>query len=85
MAHFHLSTDNSRGKLVNVSEPSSVSINGWHSGVNVEARKTEYGDKFYLWMSSGSDTQSNIKTLLGVITESKNGPVFTPAVNGVER
>lgn len=76
MAHFNLSHDNSRGTHNSVSNPSHAHIRGWHSGVNIEARKTDDGDVFYIWMTSGSDTQQHINELVGVVKTVNNLPVF---------
>jgi hypothetical protein len=76
MAHFNLSHDNSRGKTVSVGDPTHAHIRGWHSGVNVEARETADGDAFYIWVTSGSDTQQHVSELIGVVRAVNNSPVF---------
>lgn len=76
MAHFNLAHDNSRGKSVSVSDPTHAHIRGWHSGVNVEARHTPDGDVFYIWVTSGSDTQQHVSELIGVVKTVDKAPVF---------
>ena len=76
MAHFNLKSNRARGNDVSVSDPSSVYINGWHSGVNVELRETTDGDVFYIWLTAGSDSQQHVHELLGVVKTADNSPVF---------
>lgn len=81
MAHFQVKHDNSRGKYYSHNDPSSVHSYGWNSGVKVELRKTDEGDKFYIWMTTGS-AQRHQETLIGVVSTEDNSPVYKTPEDG---
>lgn len=82
MAHFNLTHDNSRGKTYSASDPTNAHIKGWHSGVQVEARVKGGRDLFYVWMTSGADTQQHVKMLVGVVDAVHLTPVWNSVIDG---
>ena len=57
MAQFKATIKGTRGEASRLGSKvsgMSAKVNGWYSGINVEARSTMVGDTFYLWSTGGS-------------------------------
>jgi hypothetical protein len=78
---FWTSTTNARGSEASGSwrEGSAVHARGWNAGVRVWAgRDNRDRDMFTIWMTHGSH-EAGSDALIGIVTDTADGPVFTPA------
>ncbi len=81
MARFRGTMAGNRGQVSRLGTKSSgisAKINGWNSGVNIEARVENDDDVFYIYPTSGSDGYV-FNRCIGKILHTQNGVEFIPA------
>lgn len=78
MARTYLTGSNSRGNLVTAANSKDCYIRGWNAGVKILVSRDEHDkDEFLIYMSAGSGGYRN-DTLLGTVTDTPDGPKWTP-------
>ena len=80
MARTYLTTNNYRGNPVTAMSPTFVHFRGWNAGVYVAAiLEKDKPDRFAVYMSTGSNGGYGNDVLLGIITETPEGPKWEAA------
>lgn len=78
MARTYLSGDNSRGNETTAMGGSYAHFRGWDAGVKVTlASDKGQPDRFAVWMTGGSNGSAGTK-LVGYVTDTPDGPLWTP-------
>ncbi len=82
---FYGSMTNSRGREVTAGGAGDAHIRGWNAGVLVYAGPgKDDRDSFTVYMSTGS-SRSGREVLIGTVTDTPDGPAFTPADKSTQR
>ena len=82
----YLSYDNRRGNTygAGLKDGSDVHTRGWHAGVEVTVRAIKgEPDSFNVYMTSGSSGSGGSR-YLGTVTDTADGPAWTPAAGSVD-
>jgi hypothetical protein len=78
---FYTTAENRRGNSVGTGllGGNPVHTRGWNAGVKVVPMGAKgFADRFEVYMTTGSHTSGH-DVLIGMVTDTPAGPVFTPA------